>query len=147
VIAVALRPKQTKFLERSKTMQMQHLPVRLCLPFLAAILPILYNGIPPTQAQEQQPRSTMQQRLEQIIDVLERADDCGLVEAIIDDGPEILWGGLRPLRSKGELLDTTIAVDKAISEAELKFATALKQYANRGGLESSVAGHLTLRYS
>jgi hypothetical protein len=83
-------------------------------------------------AQEQPGRSSMELRLEQLIRLLASAEDCGPAEAAIDSGMEILYGGLRPLRSKDALEETT-AADAAISAAERRFAGALERYAARGG--------------
>jgi hypothetical protein len=104
--------------------------MRIYLSLLSLAL-IMWETTTLVQAQ-QQPGSTMQQRLEQVIAILEKAEACQTVEAAIDDGMEIVYGGLRPLPSKGELLDGTKKAHEAISEAELKFAKALKTYAEQG---------------
>lgn len=82
-------------------------------------------------AQAQVQGSDMQQRLNQVIEVLRRDPGPQAVEAAIDDGMEILYGGMRPLPSKG-LLEQTGAADQAISEAEQRFAAALDEFIQRG---------------
>ncbi|MGH7600087.1 MAG: hypothetical protein ACREOI_27345 [bacterium] len=112
-------------------MQKQCLLMKICLTLLALALVTLWGGAPLARAQ-QPPGSNMQQRLEQVIAILQTAEACQVVEAAIDDGMEILYGGLRPLPSKGPLLDVTKRAHEAISEAELKFAKALKTYVEQG---------------
>ena len=83
-------------------------------------------------AQVPRERSSMEQRLAQIIEIINTSDDCPAVRQAIDSGLEILYGGLRPLPSKGEALEQTIAADRAISDAEMQFAAVLGRYAQRG---------------
>ncbi|HEX9670355.1 MAG TPA: hypothetical protein VGC93_12855 [Thermoanaerobaculia bacterium] len=76
--------------------------------------------------------STMQQRIDQVLRVL--ADDvgCETVATAIDLAPEVLYGGIRVVPSKGELLKQTTDVDRAIRQNELRFASALGNYARQG---------------
>lgn len=79
----------------------------------------------PSQAQQQQPRSTMDERLAQLIRSLDSAPT-----AAIDESMEILYGGLRPLPTKG--VPETEEADRRISQMERELAAALDRYATGG---------------
>ncbi|MCI0438129.1 MAG: hypothetical protein L0177_03245 [Chloroflexi bacterium] len=83
--------------------------------------------------------SSMQQRLDQIIKILQADPGPEAVGAAIDDGLEILYGGLRPLPSlpandaEGQtVLQQTREAHRAISDSEMRFAQALEQFALEG---------------
>lgn len=79
------------------------------------------------------PTSSMEQRLNQVIGVLQEAPTCGAAAAAIDDGMDVLYGGLRPLPSKGDLAEQTENVDHLIAMNEMRFAEALGAFARGGG--------------
>lgn len=78
------------------------------------------------------PGGLMQQRLDQIIRVLQQKDpDPEAVGAAIDNGMGILYGGLRPLPSLG-LREETHAAHMRIGQAELQLAKALEAFVQNG---------------
>lgn len=99
----------------------------------------------PGRAQQEPGRSSMEQRLAQLIAVLEN-DAAGerAHQVAIDEGMEILYGGLRPLPSK-DLPEQTEAADRAVSAMEMRFADALGEYANAGGSEAQRGRALDLK--
>lgn len=84
----------------------------------------------PTVSRTPLPVSTpfcgMSCRLEYVVSTLNRPTTCEAVDKALDEGMEILYGGLRPLRSKG-LLDQTQVADTMVTEAETKLAQALQR--------------------
>jgi hypothetical protein len=74
--------------------------------------------------------SSMQQRLDQVIGILQETRTCGAAAAAIDDGMEILYGGLRPLPSPN--VQNAEAADQEIARNEMRFAAALNQFAHQG---------------
>lgn len=74
----------------------------------------------------------MQERLNFLIEILQSTEDCEVAETAIDNGMEILYGGMRPLPTQGEMLEPTLAAHELICDAEARFAAALKQFALNG---------------
>lgn len=107
----------------------------VALGVVVAAAAALVVGTPRQAASQPAPeRSSMEQRLNQLIQILQNAEAGEQAHAAaIDEGMEILYGGARPLPTKGEALEQTTAADRAISQAELNFAQALDRFANAGG--------------
>jgi hypothetical protein len=84
------------------------------------------------QAQPAPAESTMEQRIDQVLRILEADPGCEAVAAAVDLAPEVLYGGLRVLPTKGELLKQTTEVDRMMRRAEMRFAQALGNYALQG---------------
>ena len=82
-------------------------------------------------------------RLAQVIEILDDADDCGTAETAIDRGMEILYGGMKPLPSKG--VPKTEDAHRAIGEAELRMAEALAEYARKGKCKEQRSRALDLK--
>ena len=76
--------------------------------------------------------SSMQQRLDQVINLLRSTENCEVAETIVDSGMEILYGGLRVLPTKGDFVEQTQIAHQQICDAEMKFAQALAGYAQGG---------------
>jgi hypothetical protein len=76
--------------------------------------------------------STMQQRIDDAVRALDTDAGCEAVTTAIDVAAEVLYGGIRVVPTKGELLKQTVAVDQAIRQNELRFARALGGYAQQG---------------
>lgn len=118
-------------------MRGKHLPLvvsGLLVLFLMAVVLAGARGFPsapPSAAAQGTPGSTMEQRLAQILAVLERGENCKAVEAVLDSGLEILYGGLRPLKSKG-LEELTQRADQLVGEAEMRLTRALEAYSAGG---------------
>lgn len=85
----------------------------------------------PAVAQAQTPGSSMEARMAQLLAVLERGEPCTAVGAALDDSLEILYGGLRPLKSKG-LEQLTQQADALVSAAEMRLAGALQTFGEGG---------------
>jgi len=75
--------------------------------------------------------SDMQQRLNQVIDTLKKSPSPNTLEDAIDDGMEILYGGLRPLPSKGPAQQQTEDANRAASAAEEQLAKALEELSKK----------------
>jgi hypothetical protein len=106
---------------------------------LAAVVAIVVVSARGDEAHAQQTGNNMQSRLDQVIRILQTDPGPEAVRTAIDDGMEILYGGMRPLPSlpsndaEGrQILEQTQAAHKAIGDAELKLAGALGEYALRG---------------
>lgn len=119
-------------------MKMRHLSLAFaCILVLMALAVGLTAGSAfqvasqPGVAQAQTPGSSMEQRMAQILAVLERGEPCEAVGAALDNGLEILYGGLRPLKSKG-LEELTQRADTLVSEMEMRLAQALERYGRTG---------------
>lgn len=69
--------------------------------------------------------SSMESRLDQVIAAL-KSGKTPAVEDAINDGMEILYGGLRPLPSKGDAMQQTEQADARVSEFEMALARALE---------------------
>ena len=74
----------------------------------------------------------MDQRLQQIINVLQNDPGPEAAEAAINDSLEILYGGLRALPTHGELADQTQKAHEAVGAAEMRLAAALEQFVQNG---------------
>ena len=92
----------------------------------------------PGQAQQTPGRatSTMEKRLAQVTAILAN-EGAGRAahEVALDETMEILYGGLRPLPTKGPALEQTTAADAAVSVAEQQLSQALERYANSGAAQ------------
>lgn len=88
---------------------------------------------PGDRAYAQAGGSTMQERLDQIIRVLQEAPPCSTAQGAIADGMEILYGGLRILPTGGEAREQSEAADEATRQNEQRFAGALERYASTAG--------------
>ena len=69
--------------------------------------------------------SSMESRLDQVIAAL-KSGKTPAVEDAINDGMEILYGGLRPLPSKGDAMQQTEQANARVSEFEMALAQALE---------------------
>lgn len=96
---------------------------------VATIVGAIGVGLMGRVVQAQVASSTMDARLNQVIDILSKGRDCTARQTAIDEGMEILYGGLRPLPTPGDLQDETQTADQALKTAELKFAGALNEFA------------------
>ncbi|HSR67305.1 MAG TPA: hypothetical protein VLU25_05135 [Acidobacteriota bacterium] len=105
----------------------------------AAVLAVALTALP-VMAQE---RSNMQERIDQAISLLEQSKSCETARAAIDLGLQILYGGLRPLRSKGS--EASIEADRAISQNERNFAEALRRYSEEGSCAEQQARAFDLK--
>jgi len=92
----------------------------------------------PGQAQQppERPTSSMEKRMAQVTAILAN-EGAGRAahEAALDDGMEVLYGGLRALPTKGPALEQTTAADAAVSAAEQQLSQALERYANSGAAQ------------
>ena len=83
----------------------------------------LTAGILGSTSQAQQtpgrPTSSMEKRMAQVTAILAN-EGAGRAahEAALDDAPEVLYGGIRALPTKGPALEQTTAADAAVSAAE-----------------------------
>lgn len=107
----------------------------LPIPVAAVVVAVamLFSGPGGSVGAQIGQHSTMEQRLNQIIGVLQNPgpNGCGAAGAAIDSGMEILYGGLRPLPSKDEPEQTEQA-HQEVSAAEQRFAEALQGFATGG---------------
>ena len=87
---------------------------------------------PDTALAQVPPGSSMDQRLQQIINVLQNDPGPEAAEAAINDSLEILYGGLRALPTHGELADQTQKAHEAVGAAEMRLAAALEQFVQNG---------------
>jgi hypothetical protein len=85
-------------------------------------------------AQAVPPTSSMDARMQQVLRVL-KTTNCEAAGAAIQDGMEILYGGLRPLPSldpaTGKPSDDSLQAHRMMSNAEMTFAKALEAFAQR----------------
>jgi hypothetical protein len=86
----------------------------------------------------------MDDRIEQVLGILEAAPSCEAVGAAIRLGGETLYGGLRPVPSGG-LPDLTVEADRKIAQAERKFAELLHGVAQRDDCPEQAALALNLK--
>lgn len=109
-------------------------------------LPALWAMSVAAQPPAAAPEMPMQQRIEQILRVFTEDPGCEAVGTAIDLGLEILYGGIRALPSKGELLQQTTEVDRMARQNEGRFAQALETYARQGKCASLRGRALDLKF-
>jgi hypothetical protein len=83
-------------------------------------------------AGQQSGQSTMESRLNQVIDALKTGKPPAIEDAI-NDGMEIIYGGVRPLPTEGPAMGQTEQADQKVGEAELRLAAALEDAARNPG--------------
>lgn len=76
--------------------------------------------------------SNMEDRLNFLIETLDRSENCEVAETAIDGILEILYGGLRPLPTAGELIEQTTEAHRVICDAEMRAAKALRNFVQSG---------------
>ena len=108
---------------------------------VVAALFMWFSADAPT-AEAQVPNS-MEARLDQIIEILNKGDDCQTAEMAIDRGMEILYGGMRVLPSVG--VPDSVKAHRRILDAEMKLAAALEKYAQKGKCEEQRGRALDLK--
>ena len=109
-------------------------PVAGILAVLGLLLFGAFQGTPgPVQAKEplrvQGQLSTMEKRLDQVIQILQEGNDDAVMGAL-DASMDVLWGGIRPLVSK-DLIEETDAAHIAVSARELQLAGVLEALAGQ----------------
>ena len=112
--------------------------------FLTVLL--IFILISPVFAQ-QRPRQdfiSMKDRLNQIINVINSAQNCETSATAVRLGMETLYGGLRPVPSRDRLTET-IEADRNIAEMETALAGALQKFAASGKCTEAAAMALDLK--
>lgn len=117
---------------------------------LSLCLLVAVVGVAPAGAQNEQElkgaegfQSSMDQRLEQVIGVI-REGKCRTVPGALDLALATLYGGLRPLPSKG-LLEETEEADRTIRNREQAVAEALNELVRSGRCQRQAADALDLK--
>jgi len=85
----------------------------------------------------------MEQRIGQVMEALNPGQPCNVVRNALDLAPEVLYGGLRVLPSKGD--ERTFQVDQLIRRHEMMLAEHLRMYALEGGCEEEQGRALDLK--
>lgn len=106
----------------------------------AAAFGVLSAGRVP-RVEAQGATSSMESRLNQVIAALKGGKTPAMEDAI-NDGMEILYGGLRPLPSKGDAMEQTQDAHAKVSQFELRLADALEDASKK---ENAPPGTLDLK--
>lgn len=106
------------------------------LVVLAMVVGAFAVGIWPQQstarAEPLHQDNPMAERLNQLIEVLQRDPGPAAVEAAINNSLEVLYGGIRPLPTHGEMADQTQQAHEAVGAAEVALALALEGFIQNG---------------
>ncbi|MGH2709794.1 MAG: hypothetical protein ACRDH9_01125 [Actinomycetota bacterium] len=117
-----------------------HVAIALVTLLSAAAFGLLSTGRR-ARVEAQGTQSGMEARLNQVIAALQNGKPPAVQDAI-NDGMEILYGGTRPLPTKGPAMGQTEQADTKVGEAELRLAQALENATKK---EQTPQGALDLK--